>query len=175
MTPRENILSLYRRQGYDYAPVGFHLCPSLEKEFHRRYPDSENYLDHFQAPYRIIYDPGFPWNFEEKHRIPGRENFDWMQFYPEGFNNKFKFDLWGTAHENGSDAACHMTQMHHPMKNFDSVGQMEEYPWPDFKNTDFSYLEKKLMQFMKKILLLLFGPNALFGKLHGIFDLWTKL
>ena len=150
MTPRENLLSLYRRQGYDYSPVGFHLCPSLEEEFHRRYPDSENYLDHFQAPYRIIYDPGFPWNFEEKHRIPGRENFDWMQFYPEGFNNEFKLDLWGTAHENGSDAACQMTQMHHPMKNFDSVAQMEEYPWPDFQNTDFSYLAEKVKTIHEK-------------------------
>jgi len=150
MYPRENLLSLYRRTGYEYAPVGFHLCPSLEEEFHRRYPDSDNYLDHFQAPYRIIYDPGFPWNFEEKHRIPGRENIDWMQFYPEGFNNEFKLDLWGTAHESGSDAACHMTQMHHPMKDFDSVAQMEKYPWPDFQNTDFSYLTEKVKAIHEK-------------------------
>jgi hypothetical protein len=28
MTPRENMLSLYRRTGYEWAPVSFHLCPT---------------------------------------------------------------------------------------------------------------------------------------------------
>jgi hypothetical protein len=28
-TPRDNLLRLYRRQGYEYAPVGLDLCPTL--------------------------------------------------------------------------------------------------------------------------------------------------
>ena len=53
MTPRENLLSLYRRQGYWQAPVGFHLSPSLEREFARRCPDSTDYMQQFEMPYRI--------------------------------------------------------------------------------------------------------------------------
>jgi uroporphyrinogen decarboxylase len=33
MTPRENVLSLYRRQGYPHAPAQFGLCPSLQKKY----------------------------------------------------------------------------------------------------------------------------------------------
>jgi uroporphyrinogen decarboxylase len=140
MTPRENLLSLYRRQGYSQPPVGFHLSPSLEREFARRYPDSADYMQQFEMPYRIIYDPGFAWNFDAKWRVPGREDVDWRSFYPEGFQRDVQFDLWGVAHEKGSKAAMHMTQMHHPMIDFDSVDQIASYPWPDFDNTDFSYL-----------------------------------
>ena len=32
MTPRENLLSLLRREGYEWAPVEFALCPSLAKQ-----------------------------------------------------------------------------------------------------------------------------------------------
>ena len=40
MNPRENVVSLYRRQGYERAPLGLHLCPALEAEFARRYPEA---------------------------------------------------------------------------------------------------------------------------------------
>jgi len=33
MTRRENLLSLYRRQGYQHAPVGFSLCPALWEKY----------------------------------------------------------------------------------------------------------------------------------------------
>ena len=33
MTPRENLLHLLRREGYETVPVEFMLCPSLEKSF----------------------------------------------------------------------------------------------------------------------------------------------
>jgi uroporphyrinogen decarboxylase len=60
MTPRENLLSLYRRTGYETVPVGMHFCPSLVEEFNRRYPEAKgDYLEKFGAPYRIIFDPGF--------------------------------------------------------------------------------------------------------------------
>lgn len=139
-TLREDLLGLYRRQGYEKAPVGMHFCPSLEEEFAKDHPDAESYADYYGFPYRIIYDPGFAWNFDAKWRVPGREDIDWNQFYPEGFQREVRFDLWGTAHEKGSEYAVHMTRMHNPMKNFTELKQMEDYPWPDFENTDFTYL-----------------------------------
>ncbi|MEI6515927.1 MAG: uroporphyrinogen decarboxylase family protein [bacterium] len=142
--PRENLLKLYRRQGYDRAPVGMHFCPSLVEEFRRRYPDFKgDYLDFFEAPYRIIYDPGFAWNFDEVWRIPGRDKMDWHRFYPAGFQYKVKFDGWGTAHEDNPDSK-HMTRMHHPLRSATSVADLEAYPWPEFEKIDYSYLKPQV-------------------------------
>ena len=51
MTPRENLLSLYRRQSYQAVPVGMHFCPSLVEEFNRRYPEAKgDYLRNSEPP-----------------------------------------------------------------------------------------------------------------------------
>jgi len=149
-TKREDLIDLYLRKGYDHAPIGMTLCPALEDEFKKRYPNEDCYQDFFGFPYRVIYDPGFAWNFDAKWRVPGREDVDWHKFYPDGFQREVQFDLWGTAHEKGSKAAVHMTRMHHPMKNFTSLDQMKEYPWPDFENTDFSYLHDEVKEIHDK-------------------------
>jgi uroporphyrinogen decarboxylase len=144
MTKREKLLKMYRREGTEEVPVGMHFCPALEEEFKRRYPGETDYLAHFGAPYRIIYDPGFAWNFDEAWRIPER-NVDWHDFYPDGFTYDHKFDGWGVAHEENPNSE-HMTRMHHPMKNFDELEEIQNYPWPDFENMDFSYLPEKVKE-----------------------------
>ena len=141
-TAREKLLKLYRREGCSEAPVGMHLCPSLEEEFRARYPGQTDYLEHFGAPYRIIYDPGFAWNFDEVWRIPER-GVDWEDFYPDGFAYAHRFDGWGVAHEENPNSE-HMTRMHHPMKNFQTLEEIQAYPWPDFQGLDFSYLPGKV-------------------------------
>ena len=143
MTPRENLLNLYRRKGFEQAPVGFNLCESLEHEFKRRYPAANSYHEHFDFPYRNIIDPGFAWNFENLEMIPGRSETDWHQFYPEGFNYEVKFDGWGVAHEK-SPTSMHMTRMHHPLKNFTSLDEMKAFPLPDYTKVDFSPLKMKM-------------------------------
>ena len=140
MNPRENLLSLYRREGYQTAPVSFHLCPSLEEEAKRRYPDDDDYMESFGMPHRIIFDPGFSWNLDERWRIPSWKDTDWSQFFPKPFDHPVEFDIWGVAHEKGSKEAQHMTRMHYPMQGFTTLKEMEDYPWPDIEGTDFSYL-----------------------------------
>ena len=83
MTPRENLIQLYRREGLNRVPVGFILCDSLEEEFKKRYPDAESYPEHFNFPYRIIVDPGFSWNFDNLDMIPEQLNYDWSKYYPD--------------------------------------------------------------------------------------------
>jgi uroporphyrinogen decarboxylase len=149
-SPREDLLRLYRRQGYERAPVGMHLCPALTAEFRRRYPKAHaDYLDHFGAPYRILYDPGFAWNFDEVWRIPGRAQIDWREFYPDGFQYAVQFDGWGVAHEHNPNSH-HMTRMHHPLAHAASVADLEAYPWPDFEKLDFSYLEPQVEEIHAK-------------------------
>jgi len=114
------------------------FCPALKKEFERRHPEAGgDYLAFFGAPYRIIYDPGFAWNFDEVWRIPGRETVDWMRYYPDGFTHGVKFDGWGVAHDDSPDAH-HMTCMHHPLARAASVAELESYPWPDFDRLSFN-------------------------------------
>jgi len=142
MSKRENLLNLYRRTGYEEIPVGLHLCPALEEEFKCHHPGKTDYLEEFGAPYRIIYDPGFAWNFDEIWRIPER-NVDWHSFYPKGFEHAVQFDGWGVAHEHSPNSG-HMTKFHHPLKNIDSVEELDAYPWPDFTNMDYGYLSERV-------------------------------
>lgn len=143
-SPRADLLRLYRRQGYERAPVGLHFCPSLVEEFNRRHPEAQgDYLRYFEASYRIIYDPGFAWNFDEVWRIPGRDHIDWHKFYPQGFKHAVRFDGWGVAHEHNPNSH-HMTLMHHPLAGAATVADLEAYPWPDFEGMDFSYLKPKV-------------------------------
>ncbi|MGV8093985.1 MAG: uroporphyrinogen decarboxylase family protein [Mangrovibacterium sp.] len=149
MTPRENLIQLYRRKGINEAPVGFVLCESLEQEFRRRYPEAASYQDHFNFPYRNIIDPGFNWNFENMDMIPDRKKIDWHKYYPEGFTFDVKFDGWGIAHES-SPNSMHMTKMHHPLKNFTTLEEFETYPWPDFTKVDFSPIGQKIKEIHEK-------------------------
>jgi uroporphyrinogen decarboxylase len=146
-TPRENLLSLYRRQGYQTAPVTMNMCPSLVEEFQKRH-GHKDYLEGFGAPLRVLNDPGFSWNFEEAWRIPNRP-VDWSRFYPGGFQHPVKFDGWGIAHESYPDTK-HMTRMHHPLCNAETVEDLKAYPWPDFDNLDFSYLKPQVEAIQKR-------------------------
>ena len=143
MTPRENLIQLYHRKGYEEVPAGFLLCDSLQNEFCRRYPDADSYQEHFNFPYRIIVDPGFSWNFDNLDMIPEQSRVDWSSYYPEGFTYDVKIDGWGIAHES-SPNSMHMTRMHHPMKSINSLEEMKAYPLPDYTKVDFSPLQRQM-------------------------------
>ncbi|MEI7503655.1 MAG: uroporphyrinogen decarboxylase family protein [Paludibacter sp.] len=112
-------------------------------EFKKRYPEAKSYQDHFNFPYRNIIDPGFSWNFDNLDMIPEQLKVDWNIYYPEGFTYDVKFDGWGIEHEK-SPNSMHMTRMHHPMKNFETLAEMQAYPLPDYTLVDFSPLQKKM-------------------------------
>jgi len=149
MTPRENLLRLYRKEGFGSVPVGFILCESLELEFVKRYPEAESYQDHYNFPYRIIVDPGFSWNFDNLDMIVEQTKVDWHKFYPEGFVYDVKFDGWGIAHEDNPNS-MHMTKMHHPMKDFTTLDEMKAYPLPDYNLVDFSPLQMRMDEIHKQ-------------------------
>ena len=122
MTPRENYLSIARRTGYDYMPVHFSMCPSLRERYEAyltehdlRLPAGEGTISDLPA------DCASPDLFLKR-------------YYPDKrFRPGTSVDEWGVAHEPGSPAAFHMTYMHHPMEDFDSVEQIEAYPLPVFR------------------------------------------
>ena len=128
MTPRENVLSLYRRQGYEHAPVALSLCPSLERKF-KELSGGEVPIGEF-----LGYPEGFCLEGVAGPRLPEREPVDWARYFEGGLAEKTWVDEWGIAHEPGSEAAMHMTRMRHPMERFDSLEQMQAYPFPDYEN-----------------------------------------
>lgn len=122
MTNRENYISIARRTGYDYMPVSFTLCPHLQEKYDAYIREHELYLPAGEA-----YVSDLP----VKRAAP--EVF--MPFYKgKDFKPGTYIDEWGVAHEPGSKAAHHMTYMHNPMKDFDSVEQILAYPMPVFDN-----------------------------------------
>ncbi len=121
-TPRENLLKLWRREGFEYVPAHFWLCPSLVEEFKRRYGSTEFYGDTFKFPFRSV-------GLAEKENKQ-----DWSRYYPGvTFNPGTTIDNGGVAHE-PHPGSMHMTRMHHPMKNFTSVDEFKAYPYPELRH-----------------------------------------
>ena len=124
MTNRENYLSIARKTGYDYMPVSFGMCPSLQKKY-----------DEYTKEHDIWLPVGAGHVGDLSFTRATDETF--MQYYREkNLKQGTTIDHWGVAHEPGSEAAFHMTYMHNPMRNFDSVEQIESYPLPVFHKED---------------------------------------
>ncbi len=133
MTPRDNWLSLVRRQGFESIPPEFNLCPSLLETF-RRETGAEWPAVYFEFPLRGI-QAGFGWgNPPRREPVPAER---WREFYPSDLQQEAHFDGWGVAHEKGSDAAHHMTRMRHPLEQMDGIAEMEQYPWPAYTGNTF--------------------------------------
>ena len=121
MTDRENFLSIAKRTGYERMPVSFQMCPDLARRYEayiREHP--------IEVPWDVDYLPGLSvtWTPPE---VFLENYYRGKSFKPGTYVNE-----WGVAHEPGSEAAYHMTYMHHPMDGFDSVEQIEAYPFPVF-------------------------------------------
>lgn len=123
MTTLENFRSIARRTGYEKMPVELNMCPSLQKKF-----DDYCREHDFQVPRSMVYMPDL------QPKTAPAETF--LKYYDHGFKEGTQIDMYGVAHEPGSAAAFHMTYMHHPMADFDSVEQIEAYPFPDFHVPD---------------------------------------
>ncbi len=121
MTRIENYLSIARRTGYDSVPVHFELCPSLRKRF-----------DEYLALHPMDIPP-CEGNIPDLPVASAAPEEFLAAYYPGlSFRPGTTVDAWGVAHEPGSSAAFHMTRMHHPMRDFDSVEQILAYPLPSF-------------------------------------------
>ncbi len=130
MTPRENMLALYRRQGYAFAPVEFDMCPALAQKMEAAIGKGVNPADYFDYPEGFA-RAGMPW----VARIPRKEP-DWRQYFTQTLHAETGFGDYGIAYEGGYQGANHFQRMHHPLAAADSLAQFQAYPWPewDFEN-----------------------------------------
>jgi len=120
-TPRENLLSILRRQGLDHAAVQFNLCPSQVAHFHEKYGKDADYQAIFEFPWRFLGQ-----NFQKALCT------DWSKFFPgKTFKPGTFFDSFGVGHE-PTPESMHMSRMHHPMEHFTSLEEFKSYPYPEF-------------------------------------------
>lgn len=119
-TNRENVLRALRRDNPEKVPFEFVLCPFHVKEFKKR-TGTEDYMKYF----------GFPFRYVEPN--PSMEKIDYSKYYdnlpanaePLAWNPE-----WGIMGVQGTVA--HFERMLHPMANFKSIEEINEYPFPDF-------------------------------------------
>ena len=128
MTVRENFFSLVRRQGYQYAPVNFGLCPSLRETYQKNICSSMSYPEFYKFPYLMMSDM----------ELKNKDTSIFKSYYDFKLKPGTIIDHWGVAHEPGSADAKHMTRMRYPLANIDSLEQLKEYPFPDFHNAETS-------------------------------------
>lgn len=137
MTPGENLLSLYKRNGYDYAPVFLDLCPSKEKEFKKSH-NGADYRKFFDFPEVFISDLGL------KH-LPDEV---YLEYFDSPSGN-LRIDKWGVGYEPGSEACAHMEHFVHPMKNFSTLSDFESYPYPAYLKAGTDHIRREVEEIHK--------------------------
>lgn len=139
MNKRENLLALLRREPFEEVPVEFSMCPSLVEQFHEKTGEKGSYVDYFEMPWRNVRDVKLSYDPEQYRR-----------FYPDGLKEGTEIDIWGVAHEPGSEAAKHMTYMRNPMRDMETLEEVMEYPFPDFRKGDWSHQKGQVEEIHEK-------------------------
>ncbi len=121
LTPRENLRRLWRREGFEFVPVQFDLCPAMVEKFQAKYGADRSYEEVFQFPWRAVTTELFVQPFSA-----------WREkFYPEcEFLPGTWFDRFGIGHE-PTPESMHMTRMYHPMEKFSRLEEFEQFPFPE--------------------------------------------
>lgn len=132
-TPRENLLSLLRKEGYDWIPCEFSLCDSQVEQFHRMEQTGEDYNAYFQMPWRFL--PGIrPDDTDNSRFLPYHDEADHMTLA--------EVDEWGVGHR-ATPSSMHMTQMFCPLRNAEDVEVIRNYPLPVFSEENNADLTQK--------------------------------
>jgi len=134
---RENLLSLYKQTGYDFVPIDFDLSPSQIENFKKLYNTDKNYREYFDFSEIFVNDLTL-------------KDYSTQKFEKYFDGNVDLIDFWGVGHNSGSEACAHMTRMLHPMKDFTTIEQFENYPYPDYYNADPTKLNQDVKRIKKK-------------------------
>ena len=136
-TPREDLLRCLRRKGFERVHVDFVFCESQIEGFNKRFGHS-GYETYFGLSHR-------------KLEIPLKRNFSdgRKQFPRETLPESTVFDEYGIGHSKGSEAAFHMTRMHHPLSGAGSL-EIKDYPYPAVDNSKLDEFNKKVAEIRDK-------------------------
>ena len=130
MTSRENIMGIFRKTGYEWAPVQFSLCPSQVATYKKETGGKVGYDEYFDFPWKGIKGPV----------LPAGPPVDWSKYFDHELKPGTQFTVWGVGQEPGDAAAFHMKRFLHPMKNFTSLEQFQSYPYPDYAKASYDHM-----------------------------------
>lgn len=136
-------------------PPFFFLCPDLEPVFRNHTGSAVSAEKYFGFANRSI---GF---IGGRHPTPP----DWNPYYPEPMAPGTKISNYGVAHEPGGPEAKHMTRMRHPLERAESLGQLQEFPWPDFSELDYTELTKRAQEIV---------AAGFLPEVHMAFTIWEQ-
>jgi len=134
---RENLLSLYKKQGYDFVPIDFELCPFQIEVFKKHFNFDMDYREYFDFSERFVSDLTLKDYSTKKFE-------KYFDVHVDSINH------WGVGYQNGSEAAKHMYHMVNPMKSFTTIKEFENYPYPDYLNSDNTKLKEDVKRIKNK-------------------------
>lgn len=143
MTNRENFLSLLRRQGYEWIPTEFVLCPHLQQVC-REQLGAEDYEEYFN----------FPWRRVEDLRLKDHDVEKYKKYYKVPLAEGADIDIWGVGHEK-SPNSMHMTYMRNPLEDMETLEEIMAYPYPDFAGADGSHQAEQVRKIKERDLIAL--------------------
>jgi len=130
MNHRDNHAKLMKRQGFDFIPVQFMLCPSLEEQYREKIKS--------ELPYNEYFD--FPWK-DLPYIKPLNDDLSRFDIYHKNApKDGFYVDEFGVGHRK-TPSSMHMTQMFYPLGEADSIEQIEAYPLPEYNTDDFLFIK----------------------------------
>lgn len=117
MTPRENLLSLLRRNGFERIPLAFTLCPALETTYREQERSHKPYAVHFEFP---LADSPMPLQLDI--------NLARYQVYHDMDTPGLRLDQWGVGRRIGTG----IQDVSSPLASATTVDQIKQYPLPKF-------------------------------------------
>lgn len=128
MTKRENLLRALRRDHPEFVPFDMDLSPEQLKRFKER-TGTEDFRGYYDFAYRYVeLNPTKVHNDYSKYYADIEGDYEPLNWNPE----------WGVMGKSSKTGELHFQQMLHPMRNFEDISEIEEYPFPDF-NADYRW------------------------------------
>ena len=123
LTPRENVLRLLRREGFESIPCEFNLCPSLWEDYRRNEKSELHFQDYFQ----------FPWRGAPGIQPTDTDNSRFFKYHTN-LDENVHVDEWGVGHRK-TPTSMHMTQMLYPLGNAETIEDIQSYPMPVYEES----------------------------------------
>jgi len=128
MTPRENVLSSLRREKPDLVPRELKLTPPLLKEF-KKITGSNDPTEYFKMEMREVKIDDVGYASWHKDKAKDRKEI-FRHYLPSNLPEGTVIDeWWGIAYLPGS--LHHFVKMEHPLRNLESIKELERYPFPE--------------------------------------------
>jgi uroporphyrinogen decarboxylase len=135
MNAIENIKSLYNRTGYEFLPIEINPCPIISQKITAA-TGGKSLAEYYD------YEMGFMGAGVVGLKRKNQQDINWRDFYEEELHEDTCFSDYGKASEGGFESAAHMRRAHHPMASFDSLSQLEDYPWPEWDGEDVAHVKE---------------------------------